>query len=427
MRSPVVFAVKQSVARKLGWIGKDVTISQILHAAEANQLRFMMTSATQSNSGAVAYLGYLYAFAGKPEVLTHANLQDPKLRASIKRFLGTVDRSSGSSGWLKDLFLQQYDKYDAMVNYEALVIEANQALVSQGKEPLYSVYPVDGLAIADSPLGYVNHDNPDKEKLFLTLQEYLLSPEVQQQILATGRRVGLTGLDKNAVPKNLFNPDWGIDVQRVLNPIRIPPAPVIQEALDLYQTAFRKPSLTAYCLDFSGSMQGEGADGVKSAMRLLLNQSEARRYLLQASTQDSTIVIPFDAAPREQWQVTGNDPKTLDSLLVRIEALTPGGGTDIYSPVMKALDAFKAKGDLERYFPSVILMTDGKSNQGAALPDVQQRIQQLGLEGKVPIFAIMFGEADEGQLKQLTDSAAGRVFDGRKDLAQAFREARGYN
>src|SRR5947208_3502113 len=37
MRSPVVFGVKQSVTRKLGWVGKDITVRQILHAAERNQ------------------------------------------------------------------------------------------------------------------------------------------------------------------------------------------------------------------------------------------------------------------------------------------------------------------------------------------------------------------------------------------------------
>src|SRR5207248_497874 len=115
MRSPVVFGVKKSVAAKLGWVGKDVPVEQILRAAQAGRLRFMMTSATQSNSGASAYLGFLYAFAGRPEVLTQAHLKDPKVRDRIKRILGTVDRSSGSSGWLKDLFLQKYDRYDAMV------------------------------------------------------------------------------------------------------------------------------------------------------------------------------------------------------------------------------------------------------------------------------------------------------------------------
>jgi Ca-activated chloride channel homolog len=41
-----------------------------------------------------------------------------------------------------------------MVNYEVLVIEANQRLVTQGQEPLLVCYPADGLAIADSSLVY---------------------------------------------------------------------------------------------------------------------------------------------------------------------------------------------------------------------------------------------------------------------------------
>lgn len=49
-RSPVIFGVKRSVAQRLGWIGKDVTVADILAAAKAGKLRYMMTSATQSNS-----------------------------------------------------------------------------------------------------------------------------------------------------------------------------------------------------------------------------------------------------------------------------------------------------------------------------------------------------------------------------------------
>ena len=427
MRSPVVFGVKKSVAQRLGWIGKDVTVGQILREAEAGKLHFMMTSATQSNSGASAYLGYLSAFAGHPEILTRAHLQDPKLRDRIRRLLGSVNRSAGSSGWLKDLFLQKYDQYDAMVNYEALVIEANRELAARGREPLYAIYPVDGLAIADSPLGYVDHGDPEKEKRFQKLQEYLLLPEVQQEILATGRRVGLAGMGMKSVDKAIFNPEWGINVDRVLNPIRFPQAEVIREALDLYQTAFRKPSLTAYCLDFSGSMQGKGSNDVKAAMRLLLNQQQARRYLLQASPDDISLVIPFSGTPMAHWSATGNNPQTLGTLLAQIDALQPNGGTDIYTPIIQALEAFHAKPNLDHYFPAVILMTDGLSNTGATMADLQRRVQELRPQRDIPVFAILFGDASEEQLQQIAAYTSGRIFDGRKDLIQAFRDARGYN
>ncbi len=233
LRSPVVLGVKRSVAQKLGWIGKEVRVKDILDAAEGGQLRLMMTSATQSNSGASAYFGFLYAFAGNPDVLTSEQLQDPQVRAQVKRLLGAVNRSSQSSGWLRDLFLKDYDQYDAMFNYEALVIEMNQELVKTQREPLYAIYPVDGLAIADSPLAFANQGNADKEALFLKLQQYLLSQPVQDEILAKGRRAGLVGMNPGQVDRNIFNPDWGIDVTRVLNPIRFPSTPVIRQALDL--------------------------------------------------------------------------------------------------------------------------------------------------------------------------------------------------
>ena len=69
-----------------------------------------------------------------------------------------------------------------MVNYECLIIQANKELEARGEEPLYAVYPYDGLSIADSPLGYVDKGDDKQEELFLKLQEYLLSEETQNEI-----------------------------------------------------------------------------------------------------------------------------------------------------------------------------------------------------------------------------------------------------
>jgi Ca-activated chloride channel homolog len=424
LRSPVVLGVKRSVAERLGWVGKDVTVEEILAAAEAGKLRYMMTSATQSNSGAMAYFGYLYAFAGRPEVLTTDTLQDPAVREKITRILGTIDRSAGSSGWLKDLFLQRYDGYDAMVNYESLVIEADQQLVKEGKEPLYAVYPVDGLAIADSPLGYVDHGDAKKAELFQKLQTYLLSADVQKEILGFGRRVGLVGLNPKEVDPKVFNPDWGIDVGRVIDPITLPSADVIQEALDLYQTAFRKPSFTVFCLDFSGSMEGKGEEDLKTAMRLLLDQNQAAESLLQAAPGDVTVVIPFDDTLINEWTVRGNDPAALADLLAKVTAQQTGGKTNIYAPVIRALDLMQQAG-IEGYSPAVILMTDGQSNQGS-FADLQRRLAASTL-GEVPVYAILFGDASTDQLTQIANATSGRIFDGRTDLVTAFRTAKGYN
>src|ERR1051326_589533 len=97
---------------------------------------------------------------------------------------------------------------------------------------------------------------------------------------------------KKGADARVFNPDWGIDLNKTLAPIRMPSGAVIHEALELYQIAFRKPPCTFFVLDFSGSMRGKGEEQVKDAMRTLLTPAIASRYLLQPSPDDVTVVLP---------------------------------------------------------------------------------------------------------------------------------------
>ena len=423
LNSPVVFGIKRSVAERLGWIGKDIRIADILAAAAGKKLRFAMTSASQSNSGAAAYLGFLHALAGSPQVLTLAHLEQEALQERVRQLLTGVHRTSGSSGWLKDMMLADYGSFEAMVNYEALVIEANRELVRRGQEPLYVIYPVDGIMTADSPLAYVNKGDAAKEALFGELQKYLLSEAAQQAILALGRRTAALAFDGNLADRSVFNPDWGIDVQRVISPVPTPAEPVIRQALDLYQGGgLRKASMTAYVLDFSGSMQGSGEAQLKEAMRTILDPERARRFLLQPSQRDLQIVVPFDAHPRAPFTGAGNDPAMLAGLRTQVDALASNGGTDMYAALARALELLTEQPELTDAFPAIVLMTDGRS-QG----DAKALRARLANGARIPVYSITFGDADDSQLKQVADWTGGRVFDGRKDLAAAFRKARGYN
>jgi len=428
MRSPVVFGVKRSVAENLGWLDEEVTVSDILDAAERGDLRFMMTSATQSNSGASFYFAALSAFAGSPEVITMEDLEDADVQDQIKRILGTVDRSSGSSGWLKDLFLETYDLYDGMVNYEALIIEANQELAQRGREPLVAIYPVDGLAIADSPLGFIETSSEEKEEIFLELQAYLLSDEAQAQLLAQGRRAGNIGLQLDNVDTSVFRPEWNIDVNQVIQPIRFPNTDVIAEALGLYQTAFRRPSCTVIAVDRSGSMEGVGERNANAGLRTILNQNTAEQFLIQATPNDITTVMLFNERVMNQtnleaWTVYGSDEEALNDLYLRAEQVNSGGGTNIFGTAYQALlwlDEIRT----EECLPSVILMTDGEDNEN------QQSVLETHLnnsENDIPLFVITFAAAREDQVEPYVNRTFGRIFDGRDDLIGAFRSAKGYN
>jgi Ca-activated chloride channel family protein len=423
MATPVVFAVKQPIAERLGWVGRDVTVGEILAAAEAGQIRFMTTSATQSNSGAMAYLGYLYAFAGHPEMLTSEMLHDPVVVERTTRILGLVERSAGASGFLRDLFLQQYDNYDGMFNNESAIITANLQLTAEGREPLHVIYPVDGLGIADWPLGYVDRSDAAKGEFFTRLQDYLLSADVQRDLLAQGRRVGL-GLNPEGADPKVFNPDWGIDLELIIQPIQLPPAEVIREALVLYQTEYRKPSFTVYCLDYSGSMEDGGEETMEEAMTVLLDSAQSARYLLQPSSRDVTVVVPFNDQPIDEWRTDGNDPGALRSLLDKVIAQDAGGGTAIHRCVNRAL-AIIEQANLEGYEPAIVLMTDGRSNDDS-FDDLEERLSP-GSPATVPVYGILFGDASEDQLARIAEATSGRVFDGRDDLIGALRDAKGNN
>ena len=416
--TPVVFGIRESLAMELGFTDTDVSVRDILASIEKKEMSFCMTSATQSNSGASAYMGFLYALMGKQEGMTAEDLDDPALQENIKELLGGVERSSGSSDWLKELFLN--GNYDAMVNYECLIIDANQQLEEEGKEPLYVIYPYDGLSIADSPLGYVDHKDEKKEEAFLKVQEYLLSDEVQKEIEATGRRIRVNQIEEEN--KDAALDCWGIDTEKILSPIQMPDGEVLLKALNVYQTTLRKPSFTVYCLDFSGSMSGEGEEQLKEAMSQILIQENAAKNLLQASEGEVNTVIFFDDTILGVETARDDSDEALAELNKKVEDFSIGGGTDIYIAAAKALE-IASQYDLENYTPAVILMTDGQSTENFQV--FQDAWDVFGED--VPVFSITFGDADPTQLEELAQLTGGRVFDGTEDLTEAFRSVKGYN
>lgn len=419
--TPVVFGIRKSLAEELGVVGKEVSVNDILSAIKEKKMSFCMTSATQSNSGASAYMGFLYALLGKQEAMTKEDLQDSKLQKEIKELLSGIDRSSGSSDWLKEMFLK--GDYDAMVNYEALVISANRQLEQEGKEPLYVVYPYDGLSIADSPLGYVDHGDDKKQKAFKKVQEYLLSEETQAAIQQTGRRTGYGDVEEEN--KDVFCKEWGIDTKRILSPISMPSAEVLVEALNLYQGEFKKPSLNVYCLDFSGSMSGEGNQALMEAMAQLLIQCNAREHFLQATKGEVNIVLTFSDEILNIYTAEGSDEQSLEKLYENIASQPCSGGTDIYLAAQTALRLMEEKYDLTKYTPAIILMTDGKSNGSMTVQDFADTYQEF--QSQVPVFSIMFGDAQEKELRQLADMTNARDFDGTENLMEAFKSVKGYN
>lgn len=417
--SPVVLGVRSDLAQRLGWIGRPVTMAQIAEAVQARKLTFLAPSAARSTTGALAYLEMAAAGSGPGAGLDAQTLDDPTVQARLKALLSGVSRSSGSATWLKDLYLSTAKAgapYPALWATEAQLKETNDGLTMERHRLLYAVYPADGVAYADAPLGYVEHGQaPAVRAFFRDLQAYLLSPEVQARMARQGRRPMIAGV--RGAPAE---PGWNFDLTRPAAPLGLPAPAVVQHALELYQQGLRRLSVTAYCLDFSGSMRGAPEAQLKAAMATVLDPARAAQSLIQWTPQDRIFVLPYDDRVRTVSEGDGS-PAALARLLAVVRAQPSGGDGDFYACAQRAVGAMRpwvARG----YLPAVVLMTDGHAKGRDGFEKFWRRSG-----AGIPVFGISYGKADKRELEGLAGLTQARVFDGDPDLAEAFRSARGYN
>ena len=413
--TPIVIGIKNSKANELGLKNKQVKMRDILSLIKNGKLKFSMANPITTNSGAASYLNILSTLAGNPDVLTSEHLKNSKLQEDLKAFFTGLVRTSGDEDFLNKSFVD--GDYDAAITYEASIININKELEKSGKETLYVIYPVDGVSICDSPFVYINNRNDKKKKIFNELQTYILSDDGQDILLNLGRRTWYGGITDKA-PADIFNKSWGIDTTKYISPIKYPSESVIKEALLLYQTKLRKPIHVVFCLDYSGSMSGNGIKTLKEAMEYILSD-EAKKSMIQFTGEDKIDVIAFGSHVRLLGSSKGDNTK---GLLDKINNYSLDGATSLYPSAEEAIRLLE--NESSEYNSSVILMTDGVGNMGT-FKELERYYREINKE--IPIYSITFGDAEEEQLEKMASLSNGKVFDGKSDLVKAFKTVRGYN
>ena len=415
--SPVVFGIKKSKAKDLDLIDKEITNTEILNLIKDKKIKYVMSSVTQTNSGATSYLGFLSSLAGNPEVLTEDMLYDEELMENLKNIFSGVERVSGDEEFLEKMFLNS-DKYEAVIADESSLIEINKQLENDKKDPLYLLYPTDGVAINDSTFAFINN-NSEKEETFLQIQSFLLSDKGKSVLEKYGLRTWYGGVNKDS-NKEIFKKEYGIDTSKYLNVTKFPSKKVITKAIDIYIEKLRKPTHVVFCLDYSGSMYGEGEEDLKNAMEYILNYEKSKEDKLQFSKEDKITIITFSTRVEDIW-TTDNGLDTKE-LIDNINKKSPNGTTALYDAIIQGLKILDKEN--ETYTKTIISMTDGMINEGS-FEELSRKYKKL--DSNIPIYSITFGDAYEYQLDQISELSNAKTFDGKNDLLKAFKEVRGYN
>ncbi len=442
MLSPLVAGVSESQARILGWdkpeVAAKVTWSVIAKAAQTGQLKYALSNPATSNQGFMSLMGVVASAANKSEALTAADVD----RKAIAGFLKGYKLVGDNSTYLTEKFIEQQNlRVNAFINYESWLLSLNQS--GKLKEKLTLIYPHEGIATADYPLMLLNDA---KRAQYLKVVEYLKGDAAQTWLARTTLRrpVNVQVAEAQAA---LF-PSGGMRVELPFSTDRA----LADGLINAYLNEFRAPIASTFVLDVSGSMNQNGrrqqlvealqyiaGDDASLTGRIARLTSREKVWLLPFSERVQTptyFEIPASVGSGSAKGLgagasgdTAAKQQVLGQVRDYADGLRMSGGTALYDAVLVALTSMNTERQREPgYQYSVVAFTDGEANKGRTLEEFKAAYAQLPEDVRaIPVFMVLFGEANEQALKELVNTTGGRLFDARKaSLYSVFKDIRAY-
>lgn len=435
MLSPIAVGVSRSDAARNGWDRPDakLTWADITRAAKSGKLQYALSNPATSNQGFMALLGVVAAAGGKGEALSAADVD----RGAIADFLKGYKIVGDNSTYLAEQFTkQQGTRANAFINYESWLLTLNAS--GKLREPLHLIYPFEGVSTADYPLMLLNDARrADYQKVV----DYLKSDSAQlwlaRQTLRRPMKAELAAQVADILPAR------GFQVELPFSPDR----QLADGLIDAYLNEFRKPIASTFVLDTSGSMQGKRREQLVEAIHYLAGaDASLTGRVAKLTNRERLWFLPFSDRPRAPvpFEIPAGskvakgvlpqaDTEAKLNELRRVrdaaDGLQMAGGTALYDSVLAGLEhMLEERKRNPDYQYSVVAFTDGKNNMGRRLDDFKRAYEQLPEDVRgIPVFMVLFGEAQEGDLKELVNITGGRVFDARKTpLYAVFKDIRAY-
>ncbi len=436
MLSPIAVGVSESDAKRHGWDKPDLKLTwkDIATAAKAGKLNYALSNPATSNQGFMALMGVVAAASGKSEALAAADVD----RAAIADFLKGYKLPGDNSTYLSEQFiLQQGSRVNAFINYESWLLSLNAS--GKLREKLVLVYPFEGVSTADYPFMLLNEARRDD---YGKLVEYLKGDAAQtwlaRQTLRRPIRAEVAAKVEDLLPRQ------GLQVELPFSPDRA----LADGLIAAYLNEFRTPIASTFVIDISGSMNGGGRrQQLVQAMQYIAGaDASLTGRIARLTAREKLWMLPFSDVVRapQAFEMPSFDPAkrgvaeqadtdTMRQVLADVRGTAEGlkmtGGTALYDAVYVALqNMLKERAKNPGYQYSVVAFTDGESNMGRTLEQFRADYAALPEDVKaIPVFMVLFGEANEQALKDLVKTTGGRVFDARKTpLYAVFKDIRAY-
>lgn len=438
MLSPIAVGVSESDAKRIGWadpaVAAKLTWKQIATAAKAGKLNYALSNPATSNQGFMALMGVVASASGKTEALNAADVD----RGAIADFLKGYKLPGDNSTYLSEQFiLQQGTRVNAFINYESWLLSLNAS--GKLREKLQLIYPYEGVATADYPLMLLNDARrADYQKVVDYLKGEAAQLWLARQTLRRPIKPEFASRVEDLLPKQ------GLQVELPFSPDRA----LADGLIAAYLNEFRTPIASTFVLDTSGSMQGGGrrqqlvqaihyiAGADASLTGRIARLTDREKLWMQPFSEQpyglTKFELPAPATGAKGVQLQ-QDSEAKQQALGQVrdfaDKLVFTGGTALYDAVYESLRNMLAeKQKNPRYQYSVVAFTDGENNKGRSLEQFKRDYAALPEDVKgIPVFMVLFGEANEAALKDLVQTTGGRVFDARKTpLYGVFKDIRAF-
>ncbi len=271
-------------------------------------------------------------------------------------------------------------------------------------EKLVALYPKEGTFWHEHPMGIVNADwtTPEQRDAARVFVDYVLTPDVQQQVMAQGFRpanpdvaLGFPFVEENGVDPN--QPTAVLDV----------PAPEVIAAIQQSWSFVKKQADVMLLIDVSGSMGNDGKidQAREAALAFLAHMEPTNRVGLTIFNDTIDPRVPL-----------GNFESTQDQLTSHIKSLRAGGGTELYQAVVQATQMLDTGGGSDNRIRAIVLLSDGADtgSSGTTLNDAVNAVEASSSDlNPIILIPVAYGsDADINALNALARASNTKVQSG---------------
>jgi Ca-activated chloride channel family protein len=423
VRTPLVIAMWEPMAKALGWPKKALGWSDVLKLArsgagwgdfghpEFGDFKLVHTNPDFSTAGLSAVVAEYYSATGKKEGLVEADLA--KARAQVKAIESSIVHYGDTTLFIEEQLRKEGPGYaSAVAMEEATLVDFNQHRGSQDR--LVAIYPREGTFYSDDP--YITLDapwvTPEQKQGSEAFQKFLAQKLTPEAVARYGFRPG-TGAGDLVAP---LDAEHGVDPKQPKRVLGLPEPRVLAKLKEAWR-ADRKPANVLLVLDTSGSMVQED--------RLTRAKQGLSAFLAQVAPQDRVGLTAFSDTIRPLVPL-GSMAKNGARLRQIVAGVNADGGTRIYDVTAAAVQQVAQVADKSR-INAVVLLTDGEDTDSSrSAEDVVRELDGQGDSARrVRVFTIAYSSGAAGAadvLAKIAAASGGKSYEGTtSDIESVYR------